>query len=43
MARTALTIDGEAKAESQVLAQMAKHFEAALLRGGPQSPRGRRR
>ena len=39
-ARTALTIDGEAKAESQVLAQMAKHFEAALVLGEVRKPEG---
>jgi glycerol-3-phosphate O-acyltransferase len=39
-ARTALTIDGEAKAESQVLAQMARHFEAALVLGEVRKPEG---
>jgi len=39
-ARTALTIDGEAKAESMVLAQMAKHFEAALVLGEVRKPEG---
>jgi glycerol-3-phosphate O-acyltransferase len=39
-ARTALTIDGEAKSETQILAQMAKHFEAALVLGEVRKPEG---
>jgi len=37
-ARTALQVDGEARAESQLVAQMAKHFEAALLLGEVTKP-----
>lgn len=37
-ARTALQVDGEAKAESQLLGQMAKHFEAALVLGEVRKP-----
>jgi glycerol-3-phosphate O-acyltransferase len=39
-ARMALTIDGEAKPEAQLLAQMAKHFEAALVLGEVRKPEG---
>jgi glycerol-3-phosphate O-acyltransferase len=37
-ARTALQVDGEAKAESQLVGQMAKHFEAALVLGEVRKP-----
>ena len=37
-ARTALQVDGEPRAESQLLGQMAKHFEAALILGEVRKP-----
>jgi glycerol-3-phosphate O-acyltransferase len=37
-ARTALQVDGEARSESQLLGQMAKHFEAALVLGEVRKP-----
>jgi len=37
-ARTALQVDGEPRAESQLLGQMAKHFEAALVLGEVRKP-----
>lgn len=37
-ARTALQVDGEPRAESQLVAQMAKHFETALQHGEVRKP-----
>lgn len=37
-ARTALQLDGEPRTESQMIAQMSKHFEAALLLGEVRKP-----